>query len=210
MISAKEISSKRFEKSALGGYKIDEVDQFLKEIAVEIAQIQREKEDGEKKIDILADKVREFMKDEEVLKEALLGAQRQGHKVIEEAQITANRILAEANEKADHIISHTQYQLENEKTILLNMQKEVSDFKARLLSLYKSHLDLITAMPEVDPSLEASTERAAEYQEPEHTEELESQAVHNSAEAKKSQYPFASGTGSETRYTDLKFGHNSK
>ena len=150
MISAKEISNKRFEKSTLGGYKTDEVDQFLRDIAVEISQIQKEKDDCEKKIDVLADKVREYMKDEEVIKEALLGAQRQGHQVIEDSQNIANKIITEANEKADKIIGQTQIQLENEKISLARMQKEVSDFKAKLLTLYKSHLDLITAMPDVD------------------------------------------------------------
>ena len=35
------------------------------------------------------------------------------------------------------------------------MKKEVSDFKARLLSLYKSHLDIITKIPEYDAEEES-------------------------------------------------------
>lgn len=207
MISAKEISSKKFEKAAIGGYKTDDVDQFLSSIAIELAQIQKDKDDCEKKIDVLADKVREYMKDEDALKDALLGAQRQSHHVIDEAQIVANRIILEANEKADKIISQTQLQHESEKIALSSMQKEVSDFKARLLSLYKSHLDLITAMPDVDDSDSA-----------ENTSQVVNQPVseakdeHVSSDPKRTGYPFSSPSVSsnESRYSDLKFGHNSK
>ena len=145
----REINSKKFEKSAFG-YKPDDVDEFFKEVSLSFAQLQKDKEDCEKKIDVLADKVRDYMRDEEVIKEALLGAQRQGRQVIDESQQVSARIIAEANEKADQIISQTKIQLEKEKICLANMQKEVSDFKAKLLSLYKNHLDLITAMPDAD------------------------------------------------------------
>lgn len=203
MLSAKEISTRNFEKAKLGGYKPDEVDQFLKEIALEVAQLQKDKEDADKKIDILADKVREYMKDEDALKDALLGAQRQGYKVIEDAQSNANNIIADANEKAAQIISHTQRLLEVEKINLANMQKEVSDFKAKLLSLYKNHLDLITAMPDVEVDEPVAAESAPP---PEPSEEKSA-----AAEPKKQQFPFSpSNASAEPRYTDLKFGNNSK
>lgn len=148
-MNAKEVSGKRFEKSAFG-YKPEEVDEYLREIAMEMSDLQKEKEDCNKKIDVLADKVREYMKDEDALKEALMGAQRQARMVVEEAKATASQILTEANRKADQIIGQTHVQLENEKQNLLAVQKEVSDFKARLLTVYKEHLDLITAMPDME------------------------------------------------------------
>ena len=50
MLSVKDINNKRFEQ-ARPGYKTEEVDDFLREIAQQIAQYQREKEDAEKKIE---------------------------------------------------------------------------------------------------------------------------------------------------------------
>ena len=47
MISPKEISNKKFEKSTLGGYKTDDVDQFLRDVAIDVSQIQKEKDDCE-------------------------------------------------------------------------------------------------------------------------------------------------------------------
>ena len=84
MITAKDIRNKRFEKAAFG-YKQEEIDEFLAQLESEIAEMEAEMADCNNKIQILADKVREYMKDEDALKDALLGAQKQGHKVIAEA-----------------------------------------------------------------------------------------------------------------------------
>lgn len=150
MINPKDIAGKKFDKGGMFGYKTEEVDEYLKDLSYEYAQLMKEKTDIERKLEILAEKVREYRNDEDALKEALLGAQRQGKEVIAEAKRTADRILAEANVKADEIVGSTRLQVEKEKSMLKRMQKEVSDFKAKLLSLYKSHLDLITALPEVE------------------------------------------------------------
>jgi len=206
MLTAKEISNKKFEKAAFGGYKIEEVDEFLKEVAIEFAQLQKDKEESEKKIDILADKVREYMKDEDVLKAALLGAQRQGHKIIDDAKQLADQIIFEAKEKASQVTSQIQAQIEAERATLANMQREVSDFKAKLLSLYKSHLDIITALPDSDDSGYSS----APEQEQTVVEEPSEETAKEDVKAEEG-YPFHSPSkGAENRYTDLKFGQNNK
>ncbi len=149
MINAKEVSSKRFEKAALG-YKQEDVDDYLRELSLEIIQLQKDKDDCDKKIDVLADKIREYMRDEDALKDALLGAQRQGHQVIDEAKAAAAKILAEAQEKSDEILSDTKIQLEREKKNLINVQREADIFKNNLLTLYKDHINLIKNMPNYD------------------------------------------------------------
>lgn len=206
MLTAKEISNKKFEKAAFGGYKIEEVDEFLKEVAIEFAQLQKDKEESEKKIDILADKVREYMKDEDVLKAALLGAQRQGHKIIDDAKQLADQIIFEAKEKASQVTSQIQAQIEAERATLANMQREVSDFKAKLLSLYKSHLDIITALPDSDDSSYSSVPEQEQTVDGEPSEETPKENV-----KAEEGYPFHSPSkGAENRYTDLKFGQNNK
>lgn len=76
MITAKDIRNKRFEKAAFG-YKQEEIDEFLAQLESELNEMEEERTDVNNKIQILADKVREYMKDEEALKDALLGAQKQ-------------------------------------------------------------------------------------------------------------------------------------
>jgi cell division initiation protein len=158
MITSKDVRNKRFEKAAFG-YKQEEIDEFLSQLEAELDEMERERVETNNKIQILADKVREYMKDEEALKDALLGAQKQGHQVIAEANEKAEQILAEDQEKAaaledeavrQHAESMEKNRLEiaKEKEALIEAQQQVADFKKSLFDMYKSHLELISSMPE--------------------------------------------------------------
>ena len=100
MITSKDVRNKRFEKAAFG-YKQEEIDEFLNQLEAELDEMERERSEANSKIQVLADKVREYMKDEDALKDALLGAQKQGHQVLNEANEKAEQIIAEAQAKAD-------------------------------------------------------------------------------------------------------------
>jgi len=203
-MTGREIKEKRFDKAAMFGYKAEEVELYLAEVAQAVDQLNKEKAILEKKLEILAAKIEEYRKDEDSMKEALLGAQRLGNTVVAEANEKAGHILNEAEGKATAMlreaeeratamlqeadqnaakaVSGVKVQVEKEQQTLLRMQKEVSNFKARLLSLYKSHLDLITALPELEeeestpePEQEIAETPEAEA-EPEAIEQPEPQA----------------------------------
>lgn len=149
MLTARDINNKKFEQTR-PGYSPNEVDDFLREIALQITNYQKEREETAKKIEVLVESVREYKKDEEALKDALIGAQKQSRMVISEANVNAEKILAEATVKAGEIIGGTKMQLEAEKSNLARMKREVNEFKSNLLTMYKSHLSNITSMPEYD------------------------------------------------------------
>ena len=67
MISAKEIHELRFEKAAFG-YKQEDIDEFLTQLEQEVEIAEQEMADSNEKIQVLADKVREYMRDEDALK----------------------------------------------------------------------------------------------------------------------------------------------
>jgi cell division initiation protein len=227
MLSAKDINNKKFEQTR-PGYKPEEVDDFLRDIALQITQMQKEKEEIEKKIEVLVESVREYKKDEEALKDALIGAQKQGRAVVQEAHENADKIIADAHVKADEIIGNTRVQLEKEKHCLTRMQQEVSEFKANLLAMYRAHLEQITAIPDFEeddeddisvPSAPAASEKPAETaaaaaeKAAEAARNMEATRVMDSAAAKRntSAFPFAeSNTGSISteKYGNLKFGQN--
>ena len=112
MITSTDIRNKKFEKAAFG-YNQEEMDEFLSQLEAELDERDREREEANKKINILADKVRDYMKDEDALKDALLGAQKQGHQVINEAKDKAERIIREAQAKADSIINDAEMRHKN-------------------------------------------------------------------------------------------------
>lgn len=193
MITSKDVRNKRFEKAAFG-YKQEEIDEFFAQLEAELDEMERERAEANNKIQVLADKVREYMRDEDALKDALLGAQRQGHLVIAEAQEKADQIIAEAQERAavledeagrQHQIKMEQNRLEiqREKQALIDAQQQVADFKKSLFDMYKSHLELISTMPETVDYGEPETaeeianavasEKAAENEEAEEKETVE-------------------------------------
>ena len=99
MLSSEEIRSVTFEK-ALRGYRAEDVDAFLEQTAAGVDQLIAEKEDIEKKLYILAQKVEEYRADEDTLKSALLNAQRLGENVIHEARSKGDSIIREATGKS--------------------------------------------------------------------------------------------------------------
>ena len=160
MITANDIHELRFEKAAFG-YKQEDIDEFLTQLEHELELNQQELEDSNNKIQVLADKVREYMRDEDALKDALLGAQRQGHQIIAEANERADEIIAEAKRKADEMmdevtIQHDALLKKNQEEVaaaheqLADARKKVADFKKALFDMYREHLEVRSAMPEED------------------------------------------------------------
>lgn len=158
MITSKDVRNKRFEKAAFG-YKQEEIDEFLSQLEAELDEMERERAEANNKIQILADKVREYMKDEEALKDALLGAQKQGHLVLNEANEKADQIIAAAQAKADELedeavrqhaeaMEKNRAEIAKEKEALIDARRQVAEFKKSLFDMYKAHLEMISSMPE--------------------------------------------------------------
>lgn len=171
MITSKDVRNKRFEKAAFG-YKQEEIDEFLSQLEAELDEMERERAEANSKIQILADKIREYMKDEDALKDALLGAQKQGHQVINEAKEKAEQIIANAQAKADELedeavrqhaeaMEKNRAEITKEKESLIEARRQVADFKRSLFDMYKAHLEMISTMPEADDSAETIEEIVA-------------------------------------------------
>ena len=158
-MNAKEISAQRFDKSAFG-YKVDEVDAYLNEVAAVVNELTVQNAELQNKLEILATKLEEYRQDENSMKEALIGAQKLGNnilkeakekadEIITEAQAKGNTIIREATESSQKTLASVKKDIEKEQHTLLLTQREVSNFKSKLLALYKSHLDTITSIPEI-------------------------------------------------------------
>ena len=158
MITAKDIQKKKFEKVKFG-YSPEEVDSFLSQIENDLRLMQQELDDSNEKIQLLADKVREYKDSEDDLKNALLLAQKQARQVVKDAEEKAAQIEADARASVDSVKSEAMLsseeqlrriteQLNREHANLVETKKQVADFKRSLFDMYKEHLELISALPE--------------------------------------------------------------
>lgn len=158
MMTAKDIRKKKFEKIKFG-YNPEEVDAFMTEIEKDLRMMEQELADANNKVQLLADKVREYKADEEDLKNALIGAQRQAREVLaeanakaasieEEAKAQAATLHAAALEQQEEQLQRTAEQLEQENQALVAAQRQVANFKKTLFEMYKEHLELISQLPD--------------------------------------------------------------
>ena len=172
-MNAKDILSRRFEKATFNGYKTDDVDEFLRELSSEFAQLQKDKNELERKLEVLAQKqgnqiVNESKAAAEKLREEtkaavekqLKEAQEKADKVTSDADEYAKRMTKEANERADKLVKDARAkadeidqimkkQTEIQQNILQKTRKEADEYRNRLLTAYKSHMDLIAKLPEM-------------------------------------------------------------
>lgn len=168
MISPQEIRTVTFDK-VMRGYRPEDVDALLQQLAQQMEQLQAEKESAEKKLYVLAQKVEEYRKDEDNLKTALLNAQRMGENVIKEAKQKAESILREAGIKSEDITRAALEQVNEEQLELERVKAEVAQFKNSVLSLYKQHIESLSTLPGDEPeeAEEEASVLAEETAEPE-------------------------------------------
>ena len=166
MMTPQEIRTVTFDK-VMRGYRTEDVDALLQQIAQQMEQLQAEKESTEKKLYVLAQKVEEYRKDEDNLKTALLNAQRMGENVIKEAKQKAESILREAGIKAEDITCAALEQVSEEQLELERVKAEVAQFKNSVLSLYKQHIESLSTLPGDEPAEPEEEEPApAEEEQP--------------------------------------------
>ena len=106
-MNPQEISNRKFSKSA-AGYKPEEVEEYLHDVAIAYAKEVRDKEENEAKIVKLVEKINEYRDDADAIRDALLVAQKQGNRIISEAKAEAERIVSEAQAKRDSILAEVQ------------------------------------------------------------------------------------------------------
>ena len=177
MITAKDIHKKKFEKVKFG-YSPEEVDEFLSELENDMRIMQQNLDDSNEKVQLLADKVREYKETEEDLKNALLGAQKQAREVVSAAQARAAQIEEEAKASVEAVKSQavldqeTQLQmlsdsLAEKKEALAETKRQIAEFKSSLFEMYKEHLEMISALPDGTDGDDAefASDETAEYAE---------------------------------------------
>lgn len=233
-MNAKEILARKFEKATFNGYKTEDVDEFLREISAEYSQLQKDKNELERKLEVLADKIREYRSDEDALKDALLIAQKQANQITSEAKAAAEklqketdervakqlkeaqekadklhndadeyskRMTRESNERADKLVKDArekakeinddlQRQIDTQQAIIDRTRKEADEYRNRLLTSYKAHMEFIEKLPEkcenefIKLAAEEAEKRAAERAKEEAAKKKAADAAKPKPEAK--------------------------
>lgn len=142
-----EIQMKTFEKK-MGGYRVEEVNLYLADVAAYLQSVLDEKKELEQKMLVLAEKIEEYRADEESLRAALVNAQKLGDSVIRDAKRKAESMMEEATRKADAIVHDARSNIDREALALTRMQGQVAEFKTQILNMYKRQMEMINNLPD--------------------------------------------------------------
>ncbi len=103
MLSSAEVKQFTFEKAVFGGYDAPAVDQALAQIAGDYEALEAQNIELRSKMKVLIEKIEEYRRVEDGMRQALLTAQNIAEETMDKANREAERILEEANEEAKRI-----------------------------------------------------------------------------------------------------------
>lgn len=146
MITAQDIREKTFEKARMGGYDMASVDDFLEELADEIASAQKENAVLKSKMKVLVDKIEEYRANEEALNMAILSAQKLAVQIEAEARQRASTTIADAEAKAQAVIGSIDQERISHEQRLAEAKAAKSKFIAEAKALVQAQLEQLTAI----------------------------------------------------------------
>ena len=206
MLTPQDVRSVQFEKN-LRGYRTEDVDRFLDKVETQLNQDAEQMEALRKQIaDLTAENERlhhemqGYEADGDMLKSALINAQRMGENVIREANQKAedilhranlrgddiirdaNELLQKASDRADEIISEANDKKLAEEREYDRVRLEVTRFKSDVLNLYRTHVESLSRLPEFQQKEETAQDTDEELPEAE-TADAETEEAAPAADA---------------------------
>lgn len=169
MIASEDVRRVTFEK-AMRGYRCDDVDDYLRQVADSLDALSAENEDLQKKLVVLAQRIDQYRAEEDTLHTTLINAQRLGENVIKEAKQKAAEVIRAANIRAEDREQRARDEVELAQQELTTIRKETENFKKSLLAMYRKHIELLSKIPEASDTVEPQPEEEPQSQpEPEQT-----------------------------------------
>ena len=160
MISSEDVRRVTFDK-AMRGYRCDDVDDYLKQVAESMDALAAKNDEMQKNLVVLAQRIDQYRAEEDTLRTTMINAQRLGENVIREAKQKAAEIIRTANMKADDREQRARDDVELAKQEIVTLKSEADSFKRSLMEMYRKHINLISKMPEYNPPAQEEAPQSA-------------------------------------------------
>ena len=163
MLKITDIKNINFRKANLGGYRPEDVDEFIDEVTASYDQLLKDNAELTKQVEILAQKIETYRADEDNIRAALMNAQKLGEASIRESKHKSDIILKDAAVKSERLVTNAQREVAKQEEMVDSLKTQIASFKNRLMVIYKEHMNLIEALPEDDdePKRDRPVERTA-------------------------------------------------
>ena len=153
MISSEDVRRVTFDK-VFQGYRREDVDAYLKEVAQAMDDLAAQNDDLQTKLVVLAQRIDQYRAEEDTLRTTMINAQRLGENVIREAKQKAAEIIRTANIKAEDREQRSRDDVELAKQEIVTLKSEADSFKRSLIEMYRKHINLINKLPDYTPQPE--------------------------------------------------------
>jgi len=147
MFTPKEIRDTEFERVSRG-YKVEDVDGFLARLADQLERVTSDRDEKDRQLTTLAAKLEEYRKDEDAVRSALISAERMRESILAEATQQQEIVLRDAHQKAEKLVTDAEDKINREEVTLNALKQQVATFKSEILNIYKSHLEILSDLPD--------------------------------------------------------------
>ena len=158
MISSEDVRHVTFDK-AFQGYRREDVDDYLKQVAQAMDDLAAQNDDLQKKLVMLAQRIEKYRTMENSLSTSMINAQRMGDSIIHESKQKAAEIIRSANIKAEDREQRARDDVELAKQEIVTLKGEADSFKRSLIEMYRKHINLINKLPDYTPQPEDAPAR---------------------------------------------------
>ena len=140
MLTVQDIQEKTFERAGKG-YNMNQVDEFLDELAADISALHKENASLKGKMKVLVQKVEEYRQTEDSMRLALLSAQKMSAQIESEAREKADATVAEAQEYATRLTKDATDGIANEEAKLEEAKKATTRFFEHMRSVCEKQIE---------------------------------------------------------------------
>lgn len=152
MITPKDIETKEFTTTKGGGYKAEEVDQFLDEILVDYTHLLEERNSLKNKVNLLTEKLTSMAHAAAATpapapEVPLVTPPQSASDDLSAARKKAQRLVSDAEDYAKKLIETAQFEANRQNAVSQKLASEIETFKNSLLDTYAAHVKLIEEIP---------------------------------------------------------------
>ena len=183
MITAQDIREKGFERARMGGYDMASVDDFLEELADDVAATQKENAVLKSKMKVLVDKIEEYRSNEEALNAAILSAQKLAVQIESEARQRAADTIAEAEQKAQETLGSISARADAEEKRLADAKAAAAKYIEAAKALCHTQLGKLDKIADEMGIEEPAPAEAAPVEEPVPVEEPNQPSIDDAVSA---------------------------
>lgn len=143
-ITPLDIQQQQFKGKLFGGLDSEDVDAFLQQVAEEMEDLIRENNDLKEQARKVAADMEEMGRRESDLRETMLAAQKITEEMKANAQKEANLLVSEAELKAERIVADSEKKLIELNNQIQELRRQKLQFETALKSLLDTHVKMLS------------------------------------------------------------------